>query len=154
SNDARPLLFARSMTHDCAMSGSPPGGEGQARTGFPSSPGSRHGPSAWSKRLPAAVLALAGCAIASYLGLFQVGLLADVWEPFFGNGSRLILKESAVARSLPVPDAALGALVYLAEAMAECFGGRQRWRTWRAAVFASGALAAGLGLAAVVLVGC
>jgi hypothetical protein len=111
-------------------------------------------PSAWSKRLPAIVLALIGCAIASYLGIFQLGLLADVWEPFFGNGSRLILKESAVARALPLPDAALGALVYLAEAIAECAGGRQRWRTWPAAVFATGALAAGLALTAIVLVGC
>jgi hypothetical protein len=104
--------------------------------------------------LPAVVLALVGCAIATYLGFFQLGLLTDVWEPFFGTGSRLILKESAVARLLPVPDAILGALVYLAEAVAECAGGGQRWRTWPAAVFATGALAAGLVLAAVVLVGC
>lgn len=111
-------------------------------------------PSAWHKRLPAAALALVGCAIATYLGLYQMGLVADVWEPFFGTGSRLILKESAVAHLLPVPDAVLGALVYLAEAVAECTGGRQRWRTWPAAVFVTGALAAGLALAALVLVGC
>jgi uncharacterized membrane protein len=102
--------------------------------------------------LPAVVLALLGCAIATYLGLFQMGLVANVWEPFFGNGSRFILVESAVAQSLPVPDAALGALVYLAEAIAECVGGRQRWRTLPAAVFATGALATGLTVAAVVLV--
>jgi hypothetical protein len=35
--------------------------------------------------------------------------IGDVWEPFFGNGSRLILT-SGVSRILPVPDAALGAL--------------------------------------------
>jgi hypothetical protein len=112
------------------------------------------GPSAWSNRLPAVVLALVGCAIATYLSLFQLGLITDVWEPFFGNGSRLILKESAVARWSPVPDAALGALAYLAEAAAECVGGQQGWRTLPAAVFATGAVAAALSLAAVVLVGC
>ncbi len=111
-------------------------------------------PSAWSKRLPAMALAVAGCAIATYLGLFQLGVLADIWEPFFGNGSRFILKESAIARRLPVPDALLGAVVYLAEALAECAGGRERWRTWPAAVFITGALAAGLALTAIVLVGC
>jgi uncharacterized membrane protein len=111
-------------------------------------------PSAWSRRLPAAVLALVGCAIATYLGLFQLGRVADVWEPFFGNGSRVILTQSAVSHLLPVPDAVVGALVYLAEAVAECVGGRQRWRTWPAAVYVTGVLAAGLALTAVVLVGC
>jgi uncharacterized membrane protein len=111
-------------------------------------------PSALSKRLPAAALAMTGCGIATYLALYQLGIVAHVWEPFFGDGSRVILKESAVTHLLPVPDAALGAGAYLLEAVAECVGGRQRWRTWPAAVFATGAVAAGLGLAAVVLVAC
>lgn len=108
----------------------------------------------WDRRLPAVALALLGCAVATHLGLIQLSLIPEVWEPFFGNGSRIILKESAVARSLPVPDALLGAIVYLAEAVAECVGGRQRWRTRPAAVFATGILAAGLGLAGLPLVGC
>jgi hypothetical protein len=99
-------------------------------------------------------LALAGCGIATYLALYQVGILAHVWEPFFGAGSRVILRESAVARLLPVPDAALGAVVYLIEVAAECFGGRGRWRSRPAAVFVAGAAAAGLLLAAVILVAC
>jgi uncharacterized membrane protein len=98
-------------------------------------------------------LALGGCAIAVYLGLFQMDLLADVWEPFFGNGSRFLLKESALARRLPVPDALLGALVYLAEVVAESAGGRQRWRTWPVAVFVTGVLAASLAMTALLLVG-
>jgi hypothetical protein len=115
--------------------------------------GDRHDdPSRWGKRVPAVILALGGCAIATYLGLFQIGAIADVWEPFFGNGSRLILRESAIAQSLPVPDALLGALVYLAEAVSEYVGGRERWRTWPMAVLATGAIAAGLALAAIGLV--
>lgn len=39
-------------------------------------------------------------------------MLADVWEPVFGNGSRPIL-DSGLARSLPAPDAAPGAAGYL-----------------------------------------
>ena len=120
----------------------------------PFPPAQGRSPSAWSRRLPAAVLALVSCTIATYLGLFQLGRVADVWEPFFGNGSRVILTQSAVSHLLPVPDAVLGALVYVAEAVAECVGGRQRWRTWPAAVYVTGVLAAGLALTAVVLVGC
>ena len=122
--------------------------------GISFSPVLNQSPSAWSQRLPAIAPALVGCAISTYLALFQLGIITEVWEPFFGNGSRLILKESTVARLLPVPDAALGALVYLAEAAAECTGGRQRFRTSPAAVFVTGALAGGLALAAVVLIGC
>ena len=111
-------------------------------------------PSDWSVRLPAAALALVGCAIATYLALYQLGAVARVWEPFFANGSRVILRESAVSRFLPVPDAVLGAAAYLVESVAECVGGRQRWRTRPAAVFVAGTVAAALLLAAVVLVGC
>ncbi len=109
-------------------------------------------PSAWSKRIPPAGLALLGCAIAVYLALYQTGALGHVWEPFFGNGSQVILRQSAVSHLLPVPDAALGAVVYLVEALAECAGGEQRWRTRPGAVFATGATAAGLALAALGLV--
>ncbi len=69
-------------------------------------------------------LAAAGCAVASYLTLYQLGLVTSVWEPFFGNGSEIIL-HSSLARALPVPDASLGALGYLVElacavAMSSC----------------------------------
>ncbi len=110
-------------------------------------------PSAWSERLPAVILALIGAGIATYLALYQVGVLPHVWEPFFGDGSHFILKESTITRLLhPVPDAALGAAAYLIEAVCGCLGGRQRWRTWPLAVFATGAVALGLFLAGIGLV--
>jgi uncharacterized membrane protein len=59
-------------------------------------------------------LAAAGCVVATYLALYQTGVVTTVWEPFFGDGSRLIL-HSSLARALPVPDAAIGAVAYLAE---------------------------------------
>jgi hypothetical protein len=33
-------------------------------------------------------LALCGLAIATYLTFYQVGIIATVWDPFFGEGSR------------------------------------------------------------------
>ena len=62
------------------------------------------------------VLALLGAAIASYLTAFQVGLVHHVWDPLFGVGSEHVLA-SAVSRLLPLPDASLGAAVYLLDAV-------------------------------------
>ena len=55
-------------------------------------------------------LALAGFAIATFLALYQVEAIASLWEPFFGDGSEVILN-SRVSHALPIPDAALGALL-------------------------------------------
>jgi uncharacterized membrane protein len=111
-------------------------------------------PSAWSKRLPVVATAVLGCAIATYLALYQTGVVRQVWEPFFGSGSSYILKESAIAQTLPVPDAALGAVAYFVELILELIGDEHRWRTRPWIVFLLGATAAGLALAAIVLVVC
>ncbi|GAA0360038.1 hypothetical protein GCM10009530_06680 [Microbispora corallina] len=89
------------------------------------------GPSSFRSRVPIAVLALFGCAVSTYLALFQYGVLSSVWDPFFGDGSRAVLT-SAVSRMLPVSDATLGAVAYLAEAVLELSGGSRRWhdRPW------------------------
>ena len=99
-------------------------------------PGWDDNPSSWSQRLPIVALALAGFGIAMYLALYQWDVFASVWEPFFGEGSRVILT-SSISRLLPVPDAALGAFGYLLDAVAGVIGGRQRWRTmpWIVVVF-------------------
>lgn len=59
-----------------------------------------------------------------------------VWEPFFGAGSRRILT-SSVSYVLPIPDAALGALSYLLDAVTGVAGGSGRWRTrpWLVVLF-------------------
>jgi len=61
------------------------------------------------------VLALTGFAVAGYLALDQLGVVV-VWEPFFGQGTQAVL-HSSLSQSLPVPDAAVGALAYLGEAL-------------------------------------
>ncbi len=110
-----------------------------------------YNPSAWSQRIPIIVLALVGTAIATYLTLYQVDELDTVWEPFFGDGSRTILN-SSVSRLLPIPDAALGALGYLADAVTGAVGGRERWRTMPWIVILFGIAVGPLGVVSITLV--
>ena len=99
-------------------------------------PGWSVNPSTWSQRLPIVALALVGTAIASYLTLYQIDVIDSVWEPFFGDGSRRILN-SKTSRILPIPDAALGAIGYLLDAVTGLIGRRDRWRSmpWMVVVF-------------------
>lgn len=114
-------------------------------------PGWSYNPSAWAQRLPIVGLALAGTAIAVYLTLYQVRVLPGVWEPFFGDGSRVILN-SKVSRLLPVPDAALGAFGYLVDAVTGIIGGRGRWRTMPWIVIVFGLAVGPLGAVSILLV--
>lgn len=94
-------------------------------------------PSEHRERLPALLLAVVGLGTAIYLTLYQAGFLASVWDPFFGAGSERVLK-SAFSRSLPVPDASLGAVGYLADLVLGASGGSHRWRSapWLVLLFA------------------
>jgi uncharacterized membrane protein len=91
-------------------------------------PGWDYNPASWAQRLPIVGLAVIGFAMAGYLALYQYGAVARVWEPFFGEGSRVILN-SRTAHFLPISDGALGALGYLGDAAAGLIGGRLRWKT-------------------------
>lgn len=91
-------------------------------------PGWNYNPSAWSERLPLVGIAMLGFFIAGYLSLFQLKLFDHVWEPFFGNGSRKILT-SGISKALPVPDALLGTIGYLADAVSGILGGEKKWKT-------------------------
>ena len=119
-------------------------------------PGWSYNPSAWPQRLPIAALAVVGFVIAMYLSLFQWRLFDTVFEPFFGDDSRKILHESAVSREseryLGVPDAFLGALSYLADAVAAVIGGTRRWRTMPWIVVLFGIFIGPLGAISVLLV--
>jgi uncharacterized membrane protein len=118
---------------------------GHSHTLEQSPPGWVYNPSAWSQRIPICILAFIGFGIATWLTLFQTSVLKTIWEPLFGNGSSLILK-SSVSYILPVPDAALGAMGYLADAVFGLIGGRDRWRSmpWVVVVFAIAVIPFGL----------
>lgn len=114
-------------------------------------PGWDYNPALWSQRLPIVGLALVGVGIATWLTLFQVGVLSTIWEPFFGDGSRRVL-ESSLSRVLPVPDAALGAFGYFVDAVAGVLGGTKRWRTMPWVVIAFGLAVGPLGAVSIALV--
>jgi uncharacterized membrane protein len=68
-------------------------------------------------RQPITLLALIGCAISTYLTLFQWHVLGGVWDPLFGAASSEAVLTSSLSRALPIPDATLGAIAYLIEAV-------------------------------------
>jgi hypothetical protein len=101
--------------------------------------------------MPLILLAVAGFGVALYLALYQWKLLPDVWEPFFGDGSRIILN-SRISHLLPIPDAALGAFGYLFDAASGAVGGRRRWQTMPYMVILFGLAVGPLGLVSLLLV--
>lgn len=97
-------------------------------------------PSRWPRRI---VLALsAGCAsmIAAYLGLYQWRLIPNVWDPFFGVQSTMVL-DSWLSHNLyswfHVPDSVLGSLTYLIDVIFALSGSNTRWvdRPWLVILF-------------------
>jgi hypothetical protein len=114
-------------------------------------PGWGYNPGARSERLPVVALASTGFLIAGYLALYQARVLDAVWEPFFGDGSEVILG-SWVSHVLPLSDAALGALAYLTDAVLGAVGGSRRWRTMPWLVVLFGLFVGPLGAVSVFLV--
>lgn len=114
-------------------------------------PGWDYNPASWGQRIPIVVLAVIGFFISTYLSLYQFKILSDVWEPFFGDGSKKILN-SPVSNVLPIPDAALGALGYVADALGGIIGGPKRWKTMPWIVVFFGIAVGPLGMVSVMLV--
>jgi len=110
-----------------------------------------YNPATWPQRLPIIVLAMIGFAIATYLALYQWRIVSWVWDPFFPEGSLKILN-SRISHILPIPDAALGAISYLVDALAGAIGGRARWRTMPWIVIVFGIAVGPLGVVSVMLV--
>ncbi len=100
-------------------------------------PGWAYTPASWLQRMPIAVLALIGFLIARVLGAYQLGHIDAVWEPFFAgsgamkgvmNGTETIIT-SDMSKAWPIPDGALGGIVYMVELVMIWMGGKTRWRT-------------------------
>lgn len=114
-------------------------------------PGWSYNPSSWPQRAVMIVLGFAGWLVSRYLAAFQLGYIPDIWEPFFGEGSRKVLT-SDMSKALPISDGGLGALAYTIEFLMGWMGGASRWRTmpWMVAFF--GILVIPLGLVHIFLV--
>lgn len=116
-------------------------------------PGWAYTPASWMQRMPIAVLAVIGLLIARYLGAYQLGHVDSVWEPFFAgeggmNGTETIIT-SDVSKAWPIPDGALGAVVYMLELVMTWMGGRDRWRTMPWMVLALAILILPLGVVSI-----
>ena len=116
-----------------------------------SPPGWDYNPASWPQRLPIIGAALAGFGTAMYLAAYQIGWVSHAWDPFFGAQTEKIL-DSPLSRVLPVPDALLGAMGYLADAVAGAVGGKRRWRTMPWVVVLFGLLVGPLGAISIGLV--
>ena len=112
-------------------------------------------PSAWSQRLPIVALALVACGVSIYLALYQWRIIGAAWDPFFGEGTEKVLDSHAseqMRRWIRIPDAALGAIGYLSEAVFGLAGSTRRWqyRPWLVLLFGLDVIP--LGIVSVVLV--
>jgi uncharacterized membrane protein len=114
-------------------------------------PGWSYNPSSWSQRAPLIATGALGWFISRYLAAYQLGYTTQVWEPFFGPGSKSVL-ESEVSRMWPISDAGLGALAYTIETLMGWMGGTSRWRTMPWMVTFFGILVIPLGITHIVLV--
>lgn len=99
-----------------------------------------YNPSAFSQRVPIALLAGVAFFISAYMALYQWRLIPDVWDPVFGEGTRTVLDSDVseqMRRWTRIPDAALGAVAYLGDAIYGLAGTTRRWqyRPWMVLLF-------------------
>ena len=103
-----------------------------------------------SRHLLIAALAAVAMCVAVYLGMYQLRLIASVWDPIFGRGSELVL-DSKVSQAIRhytiVPDSLLGAAAYACEV----FFALNRKHRWLRLLF--GLNTAALAVAALALIG-
>lgn len=115
------------------------GSNGRGNLDVPAPPWD-YNPSAWSQRIPIVILAMIGFGISSYLALFEWGLISSVWDPVFGDGTERVLTSDVAHRLhrwFGIPDAAMGAVAYLGDAVLGMAGSTRRWqyRPWMVILF-------------------
>ena len=114
-----------------------------------------YNPSSWSQRIPICLLAAVAFFIAAYMALYQWRLIDSVWDPVFGAQTRDVLDSEtseAMRRWMLIPDAALGAIAYLGDALFGLAGSTRRWqyRPWMVIIFGIDVIP--LGIVSIVLV--
>ena len=99
-----------------------------------------YNPSSWRQRIPIAALAMVAFFIAAYMAAYQWRLVDTVWDPMFGNQTNQVL-DSDISEKMKgwfgIPDAALGAIAYLGDAIFGLAGSTRRWqyRPWLVVLF-------------------
>ncbi len=121
------------------------------KMGPPTPPGWSYNPSSWPQRAVMIGLAFAGLLVSRWLAAFQLGYTGEIWEPFFGEGTRRVL-DSDMSHLWPVSDAGLGAFAYTIEFLMGWMGSPHRWRTMPWMVTFFGILVIPLGLVHIFLV--
>lgn len=123
-------------------------------------PGWDYSPSDWMQRVPIIALAFLGFFLSRYMAAYQLGHIDAVWDPFFAtganagdgkNGTEEIIT-SSLSEAWPVPDAGLGAAVYLLEVITGMIGSRRRWRTMPWLVLLFGFLIVPLGAVSITFI--
>jgi uncharacterized membrane protein len=99
-----------------------------------------YNPSSWRQRILICLLAGFAFVISAYMALYQWRLIPDVWDPVFGNQSKIVLDSDVseqMRRWFLIPDAALGAIAYLGDAIFGLAGSTRRWqyRPWMVMLF-------------------
>ncbi|HSX04146.1 MAG TPA: vitamin K epoxide reductase family protein [Rhabdochlamydiaceae bacterium] len=100
----------------------------------------RYNPSSWKQRIYICCIALIAVIIAVYMGLYQWGIIKDVWDPVFGDQTKKVLDSDVsheLRKWLRVPDAILGAFAYLGDIIFALAGSTRRWqdRPWLVMLF-------------------
>ncbi len=114
-----------------------------------------YNPSRWGERVAIAIVAGVAAVISGYMGLFQLGMIETVWDPFFGDQSMSVLTSEvshALSRWFRIPDAVMGMTAYIADIILVLAGSTRRWqyRPWLVAMF--GLVVIPLGLVSFTLV--
>jgi len=99
-----------------------------------------YNPSSWPQRIPICIIAGVGFLIAAYMALYQWRLIPHVWDPVFGEQSERVLDSDVshwMKSWMRMPDAALGAIAYLGDAIFGLAGSTRRWqyRPWMVIIF-------------------
>lgn len=105
-----------------------------------SPPNLDYNPSSWAQRIPICMLAGVAFVIATYMALYQWRLIDGVWDPVFGAQTNRVLDSETsetMRRWMRIPDAGLGAIAYLGDALFGLAGSTRRWqyRPWMVILF-------------------
>ena len=128
-----------------------------ALSGPEAPPGWSYNPSDYLQRAPVILLAFIGLYFSRYLAAYQLGHIDSAWDPFFAgtveglNGTESVIT-SDISEAWPVPDAGVGAIVYLLEILVGLLGCQRRWRTMPWAVLAFAILIVPLGIVSITFI--